>query len=323
MKDAYTKLMVQQHTSAAGDEAFYEALEKAEKKRKPVWKAAVAVACILLLIPVTVWAAETIFGVTTVTQTARPTYNNKPGIGLDIVFENIEAYPIEAFSEHLQQLTDYETAVHDSWAEAEEYLGIDLVDNIHFTAKDTYCRPAFLGKTHQETSVHPDKRGQLKKRFGKNTRTVCGVYDGQLYFSTVEAEFERDQTYFSVRAMVSVDLPNEIKEDIYNYGHGYSITYADRYETPVDVETEQYVTPAGIPVLIVTVTTEGCLSDQNAEKDWESLVDCVALFSVNNVSYRVHANWKSFGTSDAEQYGSPEGKIMPALLEFLDGFVIE
>ena len=52
MKDAYTKLMLQQHTS--NDAAFYEKLENAQKQKKyrKGWKAAVAAACICLLIPV-------------------------------------------------------------------------------------------------------------------------------------------------------------------------------------------------------------------------------------------------------------------------------
>ena len=57
MKDAYTKLMVQQHTSE--DAAFFEKLEnaKSDKKRKYAWNALVASACIILLIPITVLAA--------------------------------------------------------------------------------------------------------------------------------------------------------------------------------------------------------------------------------------------------------------------------
>ena len=82
MKEAYTKLMVQQHTSAEGDAKFFEKLETAQaKKRIPAWKVAVIAACICLIIPGCVWAAETIFGVTKVTQTERPDYYDRPGIG--------------------------------------------------------------------------------------------------------------------------------------------------------------------------------------------------------------------------------------------------
>ena len=58
MKDAYTKLMVQQHTSPDGDAFFFEKLEnRTQKKRKPVLKAAMVAVCICLIITGCVWAA--------------------------------------------------------------------------------------------------------------------------------------------------------------------------------------------------------------------------------------------------------------------------
>ena len=75
MHDTYTKLMMHQDLSAEIDAAFYEKLENSiQKKRIPAWKAAVIAACICLIIPGCVWAAETIFGVTKVTRTERPDY---------------------------------------------------------------------------------------------------------------------------------------------------------------------------------------------------------------------------------------------------------
>jgi hypothetical protein len=195
----------------------------------------------------------------------------------------------------LQELQEYEQVVHTNWAEAEAYLGIDLLDNIHFTANDTYCVAAF-------------------KERGKNAQTTCWVYEDQVFAASVDASFERDQTYFWVQTMVSVDLPPEIKDDVYNYYHGYSITYANRNKEKVDINTDQYVSPSGIPMLIVTVTSKGSLKDCNTSNDLAYLEDCVVFFSVNNVTYRVDV----YGS-----YSRSEEQIMPALLEFLDGFVIE
>ena len=307
MKDDYTKLMVQQHTTAYGDAAFFEKLEKVQpKKRIPAWKVAVIAACVCLIIPGCVWAAETIFGVTTVEQMKRPTYDNKPGVGIDIKYENLEDYHIEDFSEHLQELQEYEQVVHTNWAEAEAYLGIDLLDNIHFTANDTYCVAAF-------------------KERGKNAQTTCWVYEDQMFAASVDASFERDQTYFWVQTMVSVDLPPEIKDDVYNYYHGYSATYyeSDYERDNIQMKTEQYTTKAGIPVLILIATSDRNFNDRSTYNDWEYLDECIAFFAVNNVTYRVDAQWKAFGTDDLDRYASPLEKTMPALLEFLDGFVIE
>lgn len=316
MRDTYTKLMLHQDLSRDVDAAFYEKLEKGrQKKRIPAWKVAVIAACICLIIPGCVWAAETIFGVTKVTQTERPTYHdNKPGTGLDIVYENLMDYHIEDFSKHLQELNEYEEVIHESWTDAEEYLGIDLVDNIHFTANDTYPRPAYLDEEHRSTSVQHEKHVQTLKRFGKNAQSTCWVYNDQLFAARVTAEFERNHMIFMVRAMVSVDLPPEIKDDVYNYYHGYSVTYPDRNNEKVDVETMQYVTASDIPVLIVTVTSDDKLTDSKKSNDWEYLEDCIAFFAVNNVTYSVNA---SLNISYTEE------QVVSALQEFLDGFVIE
>ena len=62
MKDAYAKLMVQQHTTSDGDAAFYEKLEQTQPKKRsnPILRAAVVAACLCLLIPVTVYAVQNI-----------------------------------------------------------------------------------------------------------------------------------------------------------------------------------------------------------------------------------------------------------------------
>lgn len=301
MHNTYTKLMLRQDLSGEVDAAFYEKLEKgAQKKRIPAWKAALIAACICLIIPGCVWAAETIFGVTKVTQTERPDYYDRPGIGLDVVYENLEDYPIEAFPEHLQEMKEGEVIIQESWAAAEKYLGIDLVDNILFTADDTYC-PASFGER------------------GKNARCVYGVADGQFFFSSIWAIFKRNNYEYWVEAMVSVEHPTVNKEDIQNYYHGYSITYNNHNN--LQVETLQHTTKAGIPVLIVTATEE--YDKRLGGYDWDRLTDCVALFAVNNVSYKVHIHGGTFREHELDRYAGPKEKSTAALIEFLDGFVIE
>ena len=255
MNETYTKLMLQQELSSEIDAAFYEKLETGiHKKRIPAWKVAVIAACVCLIIPGCVWAAETIFGITKVTQTERPDYYDRPGIGLDVVYENLEDYPIEAFPEHLQEMKEGEVIIQESWAAAEEYLGIDLVDNILFTADDTYC-PASVGER------------------GKNARCVYGVADGQFFFSSIWAIFKRNNYEYWVEAMVSVEHPTVNKEDIQNYYHGYSITYNNHNN--LQVETLQHVTKAGIPVLIVTATEE--YDKRLGGYDWDRLTDMRAV----------------------------------------------
>ena len=301
MNDAYTKFMLQQDMSQAADAAFYEKLEKGSKKHRPVWKAAVAVACVLLMIPVSVWAAESIFGVTKVTVAERPMpINDLPHVGLDIVYENIEHYSLKDFPKHLQELEKGGIVLHDDWAAAEEYLGIDLIDNPFFTAEDTY-RVAGFGKRD------------------KFCQGIYYVWDGQFYGAKIGSLFKRDGFSYSVNAMITADAPSEITEEVTKYYHGHSISYAQYPNRDVTVSTEDYVSKAGIPVLIVAVTGQSDIEN----KKWDDLLDCFACFAVNNISYTVSISGYSFASTELDTFSGPKEKNTVALKEFLDGFVIE
>lgn len=302
MKENYTKLMLQQHTSA--DSAFYEKLENTNvtKRHKPVWKAAVAAACILLLIPVTVMAVENIFGITKVTQCERPTYDDKPGIGLDIQYENLENHELKAFPKHLQELKERQIISHDSWAEAESYLGIDLLENPLLTAEDTKQMTPFAGS----------KLGEREHCLG-----IYRALDGQFYAGTVQAGYQRNGVDFVVSAMVTAQHPTVNQEEIAKYYHGTSITYLDRYG--IEIETEQYTTQEGIPVLIVIVSR----NQRNVFDSGADVYDCNAYFAVNNVSYAVINNGFSFTSDDRKTYANAKEKVMEVMTEVLEGFTIE
>lgn len=302
MKEAYTKLMLQQHTSPDADAVFFEKLEKSYKKPRPTWKVAIAVACILLLVPVTVWAAENIFGITKVTQCQRPTYDNKPGIGLDIQYENLQNYPIKDFPQHLQKLQEAQFIGHDSWADAESYLGIDLVENPLLTTADTRRMTPFDGI----------KLGEREHCLG-----IYRAADGQFYAGTVQAGYQRNGVDFVVSAMVTAEHPTVDQEAITKYYHGTSITYLDMYG--IEIETEQYTTREGIPVLIVMVSR----NQRNAYDYRADILDCSAYFAVNNVSYTVMNNAFSFTSDDLENYANAKEKVMSVMLEVLEGFTLE
>ena len=184
MKDAYTKLMLQQHTS--NDTAFYEKLENTQKQKKyhKGWKTAVAAACICLLIPVTAWAAETIFGVTKVTRFNNITYRDEPGVGLEIQYEDIQSYPISDFPEYLQTLSERTLLTFDSWIEAKQYLGISLLSNSILTDKNTY-------------RVNDNYWSDAPA--GEHCHGYCLVKDGQLYYGTVRATFSKPRCYAFVK----------------------------------------------------------------------------------------------------------------------------
>ena len=296
MNEAYTKFMLQQDLTQAADTAFYEKLEKGHtnKPHMSVWKVAIAVACVLLLIPVTVWAAESIFGVTKVTVCQRPTpVDGLPGIGMDIVYENIENFDLKDFPKHLQRLEEGELRLHTSQDEVEKYLGLDLIDNEILRAADTHQVGAF-GES------------------GKNFQTFCGVWDGQILFTEVQSVYKRNNVRFKITATATVEHPT-IDEAEY---HSTNITYFDEHNR--QIQSEQYVTKNGIPVLIVTVT-----EDYRRPPDNRAILDCFAFFSVDNISYKLEPNAYFFDSYAMDRYATPDEMIMETLLEILDGYVIE
>lgn len=301
MNEAYTKLMQRQHTSK--DAVFYEKMEMigTKKRHTPIWKTAAAVVCICLLIPVTVWAAENIFGVTKVMQCERPMSDNRPGIGLDIQYENLQNYSLSDFSGQVQKLENRQIIGHNSWEEAETYLGIDLLDNPLLTAEDT----------KQMTPFEGSKKGEREHCLG-----IYRTADEQFYAGTVQAGYQRNGVEFVVSAMVTAQHPTVNNEDIANF-HGTSITYLDYYGT--EIETEQYTTQEGIPVLIVIVSR----NQHNVYDSGADVLDCNAYFAVNNVSYTVMNNAFSFTSDDLENYANAKEKVMDVMLEVLDGFTLE
>ena len=298
MKETYTKLMAQQAPSPEADAAFFEKLNhfNISTKYKPLWKAAVAAACILLLIPVTVWAAENIFGATDVAICQRPTpISGVAGIGLDIQYENIENYAVKDFSKHIQKLEESEEVLHENLAEAEEYLGIDLVDNQVLSAADTRQVAAF-------------------KERGKQFKTYCCIWEDHLLFADVQSFYHRNDVRFQLTATVTADHPT-VDEAEY---HNTNITYFDEHNR--EVLTEQYMTQAGIPVLIVTVMEDAYRWDDH---DNRAILDCFACFAVDNVSYKLEPKSWEFDDDDLDKYVDMDEKVIATLKEVLEGFVIE
>ena len=304
MNEEYRKLMMHQSPSTEMDTAFYENLERAQptKTYRITWKAAVAVVCVLLLIPVTVWAAETIFGVTKVTKIERPTLDNKPGIGLDIQYENLENYDLKDFSKSLQALEETQVISHTSWEEAEKYMGIELLQNPVLTEDHTKNMTPFDGS----------KLGEREHCLG-----IYRVADGQFISGSIGAGYQRNGVDFILSATATAQHPTANLDNITNDHHGTSITFLDK--NGIDITTEQYMTRADIPVLIVTVSRNQLnMYDSGAE-----IIECNAYFAVNNVSYSVINYGFSFSSMDRETYSGAKEKVMEVMLEILDGFVIE
>ena len=287
MNEAYTKMMIQQDPSPEADDAFYAKLNSFEGKkiRRPSWKTAIAAACVLLLlIPVSVWAAETIFRTTTVTKNYDITVQDEPGIGLEIRYENILSRPISEFSEDLQTLTESTLTAYDSWALAEEAFGIRLLPNSVLTDENTH-------------PVNDDH--WIAEYKGEHCHGYYVAADGQLCYGTIRAVYQRNKHTFSVTAKVTAEHPTVTEERLREY-HGIHIGYTANWDS--QVTTSNIITKNGIPVTILAIG----IGEETSY---------VALFAVNDVSYEVR-------TIGVEGVWNNEA-VYSSIVEVLDGFILE
>ena len=303
MKDAYTKLMVQQHTSADADAVFFEKLESTGKQHKSVWKTAIAAACILLMIPVGVWAAESIFGMTRITIGKGKDIDGKDAVVMHRDVENVEHIPIEEFSPYLQELKETQWLYFDSWEDAEEKIGVEFIDNLILDDENTqpYTRKKKYGH---------DERGIAYAALKTKATPYRGVYyaaDEQFFAASFSAEYWRNRTKFMITAYMTTDHPL-MTEEIFLVYHGFGDRY---YKENVNITTEQYVTKNGIPATIF-------YCDPNNTFGY---IHPYAYFSVNNISY--HIEFTSYGNQSDETAEQTNARLLALMREILDGFVVE
>ena len=128
MDKQYKNLMDQQNISPEVTAQFCDKLEQTATRRKSVrWKAVLAAACVALMIPLTAFAAKSIFGTPKVKLGKLDWYDGPNGYS--VRFENVDSFPLDAFPKEVQAITEYKMVVCDSWEAAEETLGIDLLNN--------------------------------------------------------------------------------------------------------------------------------------------------------------------------------------------------
>ena len=290
MKEAYTKLMLQQNISADAEKAFYEKLEQAKpvKKARPVWKAAVIAACVLLLIPVTVWAVENIFGVALIARFEGTLHNGRDAIGYQTQFENVENIPITEFSQYAQELKESVVAYYDSWEEAAQEIGIDLLSNSVLADEGTYPMKSYY------TGKNPP---------AEHCEAIYYVDDGHLYAVKASAMYHRNDVYFGVTATMTTDHPI-MTDEIFQIYHGAGVKYYQANKT--EISEEHFTTENGIPVTIVTPVT-------NAHS-WSE-----AFFAVNNVTYKVTITGVHYDNTVSD----PWAITKDILMEVLEGFTLE
>lgn len=287
MNNPYRNMMEQQHLSEQSKQAFYYNLQHSEhkKKRSFIPKMAAVAVCILLLIPITVYAVEHIFGVSLVEMITGISSRGKDAIGYEVTYPELSNRPLSDFPEEIQTMENYRLAVYDSWQDAEEELGITLVNN------------TFLF----DESVTKERTYNLKEE-GIFQRAHCfGQYNGldnQFYRATIAAAYRYDNMLITLRSTVTCDHP-AISEEESKDLHWSSAYY--EIEDLEQISQEGYTTTNGITANIVTVDRTGSKS-----------TDYEATFSANGASYRITIHSYKAGR-DAE--------VKDTLIKILEGFL--
>ena len=157
-------------------------------------------------------------------------------------------------------MEDYRLVIYDSWQEAEEELGITLVNNPFL----------FDGSVTKERSYN------LREE-GIGQRVHCfGQYNGldnQFYRATITAAYRYDDMFITLVSTVTCEHPAISKGEEPNMSW-HRVMYEDRDVN--EIVQEQYLAKNGINATLITVDRE-----RGRSTDYE------ATFSANGASYRI------------------------------------
>ena len=263
MNEQYKKIMDMQDIDSNVTAQFYEKLAKEGSQRKPIrWKAVLAIAFIALMIPLSVWAAKNVFGKSKV-KIGEISYF--PGMdGYSVRFENLENHTLDAFPKEISNLTEGKNIYTDSWKEAENTIGIDLLEN------------AVLAEAKKATYqfYYPTK---------ESSHCVIGLRTeaDQLYYVGVEALYKYDHLMINLQSKITVEHPN-LDEETKQILHGITVGFDSNNNAQISYE--EYTTKEEIPVVIIRAQTN-------------DMIHYNAVFAVNNISYEV----RFAGSPDAEE----------------------
>lgn len=281
MMKQYSRLMADQTLSETAVSRFEAALKEKKVFRRRPLRLCLA-ACFLLLVPLTVAAVVGGFG-----QPKSQPMTKPPRAGKGYVTSVDAVYPraVTDFSPELQTLNVSVSKEFDSWQEAEDYIGITLLDAPALFADDVHRYKVMTGTGANRKRIHC---------------TTSFVGDGQLFFGCANAHYQKDHFYIDLRATVAVehpDMTDEMLEQIHKGGTFYPGTQVKA------ISTENITTQAGLPVCITTV-----------EKNRGASNDYAATFFINGVSFCLQINGQGLSQNQ-------EAKAL--LLEILESIRVE
>lgn len=253
MDKQYKAMMERQNISIEMNKQFYGKLEEKPLQRKPIrWQIVLVTACIILMIPFTALATKNYFETPKI-KIGKVDWHDSPN-GYSIQFENLDSYPLNSFPKEMQNLSELKRIPYNSWEDAENALGIDLLNN------------TFLKKA-EKLEMDYDDMGSTHCRILYNT------YEGQLFYVSTTANYKYNDLQLDVKAKITVDHP-KLDDETKQYLLG--LEGVINRPTVVKTNCEEYTTTAGIPVAIL-------------HWDLDQVIHYVAVFAVNDISYEVTA----------------------------------
>ena len=288
MNNAYRTLMDQQCLSEEGKQTIINNLLRSrERNTRPFYlKTAIVTLCIFLLTPITVLAVDSIFGISVVDIIQGNTTANKLSIGYEVNYPEITRHQLLDFSEEIRTMEDYRLVEYDSWQQAEEALGITLINNTFLFDKSV--KKARTYNLKGQGIAHP-----------VHCFTQYNGLDNQLYCATVTAAYHYQDIHITIHSVVTCDHPAISDEDASRM-HRLGVMYDDRYVE--GISQEQYLAANGINATIITVNRTN-----------RSAAEYEATFFANGASYKItiKSNYDNERAAEAKEN----------LIEILESFI--
>ena len=293
MKKTYCNLMDGLQMSDRGIQAFYEKLDHT-KKRPAVLRIALIAACLCLCLTGIAYGAKLITGLSITKLITDGKVFDQPIAG-DEVFEkfthgysvdfpDIQAYPLSAFSEAVQNTTENTILRFNTLEQVEEHLGI------------TFCENTTLKAYPPRVKIDTINGGKKSSRYTVSVFASEGLPNGAIWYTS----YNMQGIYVDISARLAIQHPSIPKEDVPLYLKQFRML---EEKEVVDLYQEQYTTPNGLSVTIVTMAM-----DTRAGS-----IDHIAHFALDNITY-------SITVSATEQTTE---KAMETLKSILDGYVIQ
>ena len=287
MFEDYKDFMDQQHPKQ-DISTFHERSHPSQVRKTPVYKKIlIAAACICLLIPTAVLAAENIFDISIVHTGPRKDWKGNDVIGYNIDFVTTKEIPLGEFAEKWQHIDESIAVRYDTWQELQADMGYDLLEN-----------PVLETNYQPYTPLLQFQTEELQKPI--RCAAFYRGFEGQLWSFNASAGYIKGDYKITLTAEALVEHPN-IPEDV--KGVFTAVQYLLEDETDLDkFSTEEYTAQSGLTATLLTY-------------DWgNDYFSYDAYFRANGVRYNV--------SMDACRKDHTE-EVKERMIEILEAFTME